>query len=102
MFSSTPTPAKCSPTLKRTLLPNTLLSLYPLPTLTLAFLQSAAEKHAHNTAAYCVDVEKYPAAKEYFKVTTVPTVVVYKDGKQIKKAEGMNAEKAKEVAAVLV
>jgi thioredoxin-like negative regulator of GroEL len=70
--------------------------------LTLAFLQSAAEEHAHNTAAYSVDVEKYPTAKEYFKVTVVPTVVVYKDGKEIKKVEGMDGEKAKEVAAVLV
>ena len=102
MFSSTPTAAKCTLTLKRTLLPNPLLSLYPLPMLTLAFFQSAAEKHAHNTDAYSVDVEKYPTAKQYFKVTAVPTVVVYKGGKEIKKVEGMDAEKAKEVAAVLV
>jgi len=63
---------------------------------------SAAEKHAHNTDAYKVDVDKYPTAKAYFKITAAPTVVVFKDGEEIAKEEGMDQEKAKKIASVLV
>ena len=62
----------------------------------------AADKHAATTDAYKVDVDKYPTAKEFFKITTTPTVVVYKDGKELKKVEGVNEENAKEIASVLV
>ena len=62
----------------------------------------AAKRHAHNTVAYKVDVEKFPTAKENLKLQEFPAVVVFKDGKEIKRAEGLNPEKAKEVAAVLV
>ncbi|KAF2436917.1 hypothetical protein EJ08DRAFT_6620 [Tothia fuscella] len=63
--------------------------------------EEAADKHADTTDAYKVDVEKHAAAKEYFKVLTTPTVVVYKDGKELKKVEGVNEENAKEIAAII-
>jgi len=64
--------------------------------------EGAAEKHAANTDAFKVDVDKYPTAKEFFGITTTPTVIVYKDGKELKKVEGIDEEKAKEIASVLV
>jgi len=64
--------------------------------------EEAARRHAHNTDAWKVDVEKFPTAKENLKLMEFPAVVVFKDGKEIKRAEGLNPEKAKEVAAVLV
>jgi len=63
---------------------------------------AAAEKHAATTKAFKVDVEKYPTAKAFFGITTTPTVVVYKNGKELKKVEGIDEEKAKEIAAILV
>jgi len=66
------------------------------------YRSSAAEKHAHNTEAYKVDIDKYPTAKAYFKIESAPTVVVFQDGKEIAKEEGMDEEKAKKIAAILV
>ncbi|KAI9661715.1 MAG: hypothetical protein M1821_008953 [Bathelium mastoideum] len=60
-----------------------------------------ASKFAHNTDAYKVDVEKHAAAKEYFGVATTPTVVVYKDGTQLKKIEGGGPENMEAIASVL-
>lgn len=79
-----------------------------------------AEKFAATTAAYKVDVSKHEAAKvsmefppntvssclltakkAYFNVTKVPTVVVYKDGKEVKKAEGVDQAGMEEVASIL-
>jgi len=62
----------------------------------------AADKHIATTEAYKVDTDKYPAAKAYFGIETLPTVVVYKDGKELKKVEGVNEDNAKEIASVLV
>jgi thioredoxin-like negative regulator of GroEL len=62
----------------------------------------AAKRHAHNTVAWKVDVEKFPTAKENLKLKEFPAVVVFKDGKEIKRAEALTPEKAKEIAAVLV
>jgi len=64
--------------------------------------EEAAKRHAHNTAAYKVDVEKFPTAKENLKLKEFPAVVVFKDGKEIKRAEALTPEKAKEIAAILV
>jgi thioredoxin-like negative regulator of GroEL len=47
-------------------------------------------------------VDAYPTAKAFFNIETTPTVVIYKDGKELKKVEGVNEEKAKELAAILV
>jgi len=61
-----------------------------------------ARKYAANTEAFKVDVEKFPSAKENLKLETFPAVVIFKDCKEIKRVEGMNKDKAAEVAAVLV
>ncbi|QDS69168.1 hypothetical protein FKW77_010547 [Venturia effusa] len=63
---------------------------------------AAGKKHEHNTKAFKVDVDAYPTAKEFFDIKTTPTVVVYKDGKELKKIEGLDETKAKEIASVLV
>ena len=52
--------------------------------------------------AYKVDVEKFPSAKDNLKLTEFPAIVVFKDGKELKRAEALNPEKAKEIAAILV
>lgn len=62
----------------------------------------AEERHSHNTDAYKVDIDKYPTAKEYFSVTTAPSVIVYQDGSQIAKEEDMDEEKAKTIGDILV
>lgn len=63
---------------------------------------SAAKKHEANTKAFKVDVDAYPTAKAFFDIKTTPTIVVYKGGKELKKVEGIDEEKAKEIASVLV
>lgn len=63
---------------------------------------SAGKRYEHNTKAFKVDVDANPAAKEFFDIKTTPTIVVYKNGKELKKVEGLDGEKAKEVASVLV
>jgi len=64
--------------------------------------EAAAKQHAHNTDAYKVDVDKFPTCKENLKLTAFPAVVVFKDGKEIKRVEGVNKDNAKEVVEVLV
>ncbi|KAE9980719.1 hypothetical protein BLS_007715 [Venturia inaequalis] len=63
---------------------------------------AAGKRYEHNTKAFKVDVDANPAAKEFFDIKTTPTIVVYKNGKELKKVEGLDGEKAKEVASVLV
>lgn len=63
---------------------------------------SAGKQFEHNTKAFKVDVDAYPTAREFFDIKSTPTVVVYKDGKELKKVEGLDADKAKEIASVLV
>jgi len=60
-----------------------------------------AKKFASTTDAYKVNVDDFPTAKENLKLTELPAVLVFKDGKEIKRVENMNAEKAKEIAEVL-
>lgn len=47
-----------------------------------------AKKHSGTTDAYKVDVSALPQAKENAGVTSVPAVVIFKDGKLVKKIEG--------------
>ncbi|CAK4034837.1 hypothetical protein B0A49_13074 [Lecanosticta acicola] len=60
-----------------------------------------ASSYASSTDAYKVDVAKHAAAREYFGVTTVPTIVVYKDGKEVKKVEGADQAGMEEVRNLL-
>lgn len=60
------------------------------------------ERHAHNTDAYKVDIDKYPTAKDYFSVTTAPSVIIYQDGSEIGKEEDMDEDKAKRIGELLV
>src|ERR1700710_2575838 len=62
----------------------------------------AAKKHAETTDAYKVDIDKFPTAKENLKISTFPAVIVFKDGVEIKRVEGINKENAQEIAAILV
>jgi thioredoxin 1 len=64
-------------------------------------LNRRSEKHAATTVNYKVDVSKNTAAKEGLKITVVPTVIIYKDGKEVKRVESVNAEKAEEIGAFL-
>lgn len=47
-------------------------------------------------------MDKYATAKDFFKITKTPTVLVYKDGKELKRIDGMDAEGAKEISSILV
>ena len=60
-----------------------------------------ADKFAETAASYKVDVSKHPMAKENLKVTTTPTILVYKDGNQLKKVEGLDEAKMEEVKKIL-
>jgi len=46
-------------------------------------------------------VGKYPQAKNYFNITSLPTVVIFKDGTQLKMIEGLDREKAQEIKSTL-
>ena len=48
-----------------------------------------------------MDVSQHAAAKEYFHVATTPTVVIFKDGKEVNRVEGGDEAKMQEVAATL-
>ncbi|KAF2455309.1 hypothetical protein BDY21DRAFT_350389 [Lineolata rhizophorae] len=63
--------------------------------------EAAAKEHADTTDAFKVDVDKYATAKEYFNVEVVPTVAVYKDGKEIKRVEGLDEAKTAELSTFL-
>ncbi|KAF1991133.1 hypothetical protein K402DRAFT_400606 [Aulographum hederae CBS 113979] len=63
--------------------------------------EQAATDHATTTDAYSVDIDAYPAAKEYFGVTEPPTVILYKDGKELKKVPGMTKDKSAEIMDML-
>lgn len=60
-----------------------------------------SNKFANSTAAYKVDVARHAAAKQYFGITTVPTVVLFKGGKEIRRVEGGNEEQMAEVVKTL-
>jgi thioredoxin-like negative regulator of GroEL len=62
----------------------------------------AAHRHAETTVSYKVDVDKFPTAKENLKVETLPAVIVFRDGKELKRVEGINKDNAKDIASVLV
>ena len=62
----------------------------------------AAKKHAATTDAYKVNIDKFPSAKENLKIATFPAVIVFKDGAELKRVEGVNKENAHEIAAILV
>ncbi|KAF2094446.1 hypothetical protein NA57DRAFT_60489 [Rhizodiscina lignyota] len=63
--------------------------------------EEAAQKHAATTEAFKVDVDKYETAKAFFGITKTPTVVVYKDGKEVKKVEGMDEAGMSEIASIV-
>jgi thioredoxin 1 len=52
--------------------------------------------------SYKVDVDKFPSAKENLKVEALPAVIVFRDGKELKRVEGINKDNAKDIASVLV
>jgi len=60
-----------------------------------------SNKFADSTVAYKVDVAVHSAAKQYFSITTTPTVVLFKSGKEIKRVEGGNEEQMAEVVKTL-
>ncbi|KAK3080321.1 hypothetical protein LTS18_002446 [Coniosporium uncinatum] len=62
---------------------------------------NASDQYEDRCAPFKVDVVKYPQAKNYFNLTSLPSVVIYKDGNIIKKIEGLDREKAQEIKATL-
>jgi len=64
--------------------------------------EAAARRHVHNTVAYKVNVDEFPTCKDNLKLETFPAVVVFKDGKEIKRVEGVNKDNAHEIVEVLV
>ncbi|KAL2351428.1 hypothetical protein BJ546DRAFT_953456 [Cryomyces antarcticus] len=48
-----------------------------------------ASKYTSTTESYSVDVSKQATAKEYFGIESVPTIVIYKDGKEVAKFDNM-------------
>ncbi|KAK3061734.1 hypothetical protein LTS18_005551 [Coniosporium uncinatum] len=63
--------------------------------------EAASDQYEDRCAPFKVDVVKYPQAKNYFNLTSLPSVVIYKDGDIIKKIEGLDREKAQEIKATL-
>ncbi|KAF2105981.1 hypothetical protein BDV96DRAFT_607769 [Lophiotrema nucula] len=61
-----------------------------------------AKKFSETTDAYGLNVAKYPVAKDHFKIEKVPTAIVYKDGKEIKRVDEMSQESIKEVEQILL
>ena len=46
-------------------------------------------------------MSKLISEQEYFNVTQVPTAIVYKDGQEVKKVEGIDPAAMEEVAKIL-
>ncbi len=46
-------------------------------------------------------MEKHEEAKEYFSIIQTPTFVIYKDGKEVKRIEGDEGPKMKELVEFL-
>lgn len=69
----------------------------------------AKEKFSANAGKYdsvavpfVVDIAKSAEAKEHLKIEKVPTVLLYKDGEEVKRVEEPNGEKMRELEALFV
>lgn len=61
-----------------------------------------AESHAETTDAFAVQVGKYETAKKFFNISNIPAVLVFKDGKEVKRVDDMsNTEEMKELVQLL-
>ena len=56
-------------------------------------LERVAEQYAGAVAVYRVDAERQPAVINSFHVTSVPTVVVFKAGKEVARLDGLITER---------
>ncbi|KAJ9628635.1 hypothetical protein H2203_002537 [Taxawa tesnikishii (nom. ined.)] len=61
-----------------------------------------SQQFADTTDAYRVNIQDLPQqALDRFKVTQVPTIIIFKDGGEAKRVDGVTPEKMKDVAAML-
>ncbi|KAF2238692.1 hypothetical protein EV356DRAFT_506059 [Viridothelium virens] len=60
-----------------------------------------AGKYTNSTDFYKIAVDKSAEGKEYFNVTTTPTIAVFKNGSEVKKVEGGSIENMEAIASVL-
>ncbi|KAK5112693.1 hypothetical protein LTR85_011204 [Meristemomyces frigidus] len=60
-----------------------------------------AKQFSDKVVAYKFDVSKAPKAKEAHGITAVPCALVFKDGKLVKKVDGMDQAGMKEVGQIL-
>uniref|UniRef100_UPI0035F21D68 De novo designed Trx-3 n=1 Tax=synthetic construct TaxID=32630 RepID=UPI0035F21D68 len=55
-------------------------------------IEKLAEKYAGKVRVYRVDVDKAPGIAEKYNITSVPAVLIFKDGKLLKKLFGVIPE----------
>ncbi|KAM0700016.1 hypothetical protein Q7P36_000227 [Cladosporium allicinum] len=60
-----------------------------------------AEKFSSTTKSYMVDIAAQANAREYFGISKAPSAIVYRDGKELKKTEGMDPQVMKEIMEML-
>ncbi|KAL9090150.1 MAG: hypothetical protein Q9165_005430 [Trypethelium subeluteriae] len=60
-----------------------------------------ASKYTSTTDFYKIAVDKSAEGKQYFNVSTTPTIAVYKNGSEAKKVEGGSIENMEAIASVL-
>ncbi|WPG97651.1 Hypothetical protein R9X50_00043100 [Acrodontium crateriforme] len=63
--------------------------------------KNGAAKFEATSAAFSVDAAVEPKVKDYFQVSELPAAVIYKDGKELKKFEGLNQEHMGEIGSIL-
>ncbi|GAB7322785.1 hypothetical protein MBLNU13_g05356t1 [Cladosporium sp. NU13] len=60
-----------------------------------------AKKFASTTSSYKVDISEQANARAYFGISKAPSAVVYRNGKELKKTEGMEPQVMKEIMEML-
>ncbi|OQO03550.1 hypothetical protein B0A48_10214 [Cryoendolithus antarcticus] len=63
--------------------------------------ESYATKFASTVDSYKLDISKYPEAAKFHGISSAPSIVVYKSGKEVSKVEGVVPEKMKELGEML-
>ncbi|KAL1590780.1 hypothetical protein WHR41_00581 [Cladosporium halotolerans] len=60
-----------------------------------------AKKFSSTTTSYKVDISQQENARKYFGISKAPSAIVYRDGKELKKTEGMDPAVMKEIMEML-
>ena len=60
-----------------------------------------AKRYTSTTDAYSLDLNELPTAKDHLKLEKTPTVLVFKNGKELERVDEMNPQAMKGIEEIL-